>query len=226
MQTILAIESSTQTCSLALLSPNGVFERCIEQSQQHSALLLPAIADLLSQANCQQPDVIAVAVGPGAFTSLRVAVGTAQGLALGWGCPVVAVDTLAALAQQARRVLQLPVPCTVLAVLDARMGEAYVGAYAFESHQMQCVLTPFLSAYTALPPLLADCAVGNAQTVMPHWAQWGRAQLTAIPLAIDVLTLAQQGLATGSLQSIDAALLQPAYVRDQVAFTEAQRAAH
>jgi tRNA threonylcarbamoyladenosine biosynthesis protein TsaB len=223
MHTILAIESSTQLCSLALATPSGVFEHRISQAQQHSAQLLPAIAALLAQAGCAKPDLIAVAIGPGAFTSLRVAVGTAQGLALGWACPVVAVDTLAALAQQARRTLGLAAPCTVTAVLDARMGEAYCGSYALTAAGLHCVVPPYLAAYEALPPVKADCVVGNAGTLMPHWFSWGVGHMDAAPLAIDVLAFAQEGLANGTLHPMDAALLQPAYVRDQVALTEVQR---
>ena len=230
MQTILAIESSSQYCSLAIATPQGVFEHHIGQAQQHSTQLLPQITALLQKANCTQPDVIAVAVGPGAFTSLRVAVGTAQGLALGWGCSVVAVDSLAALAQQACRRLGLQAPSRVIALLDARMGEAYCGAYALTGAGLQSALAAHLVSYDALPPAWQaqpptqfDCVVGNAGEVMPHWASFARISLPALPLAIDVLTLAQQGLASGSLQATDPALLHPVYVRDQVALTEAQR---
>ncbi len=223
MQTILAIESSTQLCSIALATPTGVFEHRITHAQQHSAQLLPAIAALLTHAGCKHPDMIAVAMGPGAFTSLRVAVGTAQGLALGWACPVVAVDTLAALAQQARRTLGLLAPCSILAVLDARMGESYCAGYTLNELGLSCALPPYLAAYEASPLIQSDCVVGNAAKLMSRWTSWGTVQLDAEPLAIDVLTLAQEGLTNGSLRGMDAALLLPAYVRDQVALTEIQR---
>lgn len=227
MHTLLAIESSSQYCSLALATPHGVFEHHIGQAQQHSAQLLPAVAALLAQAKVSQPDLIAVAIGPGAFTSVRVAVGTVQGLALGWGCEVLAVGSLAALAQYARRSQGLSAGARVVAMLDARMGEAYCASYEVADAALHCTVAPHLIAYEAqsTSDAPADYVVGNAAAMMPHWGTWGRASIEALPLALDVLTLAQQGLADGSLRAMDPALLQPLYVRDQVALTELQRSA-
>lgn len=121
---LLALETATDCCSVALLTDADVLEDHRLAPRQHAALILPMIEGLLAQAGLarQALDVIAFGRGPGAFTGLRIAAGVAQGLALGLDRPLVPVSTLAALAQAsgAQR---------VLAALDARLGEVYFGYY-------------------------------------------------------------------------------------------------
>ena len=128
MTRILAIETATEACSVALLLEDEVQERFEIAPRQHAALLLPFVESLLASAaiGLDRLDAIAFGCGPGSFTGLRIAAGMTQGLAFGANLPVVPVSTLAALAQGT--VVQHGVRA-VLAALDARMKEVYWGAF-------------------------------------------------------------------------------------------------
>ena len=97
---ILALDTSTEYCSVALLHGDAMALREERAGQRHSELLLPMIDLLLAGAGLPLAslDGIAFGAGPGSFTGLRIACGVAQGLALGAGVPVVPVGTLLALA--------------------------------------------------------------------------------------------------------------------------------
>ena len=121
---ILAIETSTEYCSVALWQDGKVSERCELVGQKHSEVLMAMLDALLKDAGIKitQVDGIAFGKGPGSFTGVRIACGVAQGLALGADVKVVGVCTLEALAQASGR-------DKVIAALDARMGELYLAAY-------------------------------------------------------------------------------------------------
>ena len=127
MSTLIAIETSTESCSAALLRDGAVIERSELAPRRHAELILPMIESLLAEADVsrRQLDAIAVGRGPGAFTGVRLAISVAQGLALGLDIPVVPVSSLAALAQDA----PAGSGATILAVVDARMGEIYAGIF-------------------------------------------------------------------------------------------------
>jgi tRNA threonylcarbamoyladenosine biosynthesis protein TsaB len=121
---LLALETATDCCSVALLVGDEVIEDHRLAPRQHASLILPMIDGVLAAAGVarQALDAIAFGRGPGAFTGLRIAAGVAQGLALGLDRPVVPVSTLAALAQASGA-------ARVLAAFDARLGEVYYGYY-------------------------------------------------------------------------------------------------
>src|SRR6187455_1569660 len=126
---LLAFETATEACSVALWHEGEVTERYEIAPRRHAELALPFAQALLDEAGIAKSalDAIAVGRGPGAFTGVRLAIALAQGLALALDRPVVTVSTLAALA--------LAVPTddsdgsAILAVIDARMGEIYAGAF-------------------------------------------------------------------------------------------------
>ena len=128
MSCILALETATDCCSVALWINGAVHERSQLAPRQHVALLLPFVDALLDECGIStaQLDAVAFGRGPGSFTGLRIAAGMAQGIAFGVDVPVQPVSTLAALAQG---VLQQQTPGRILAALDARMGEVYWGVY-------------------------------------------------------------------------------------------------
>jgi tRNA threonylcarbamoyladenosine biosynthesis protein TsaB len=166
--------------------------------------------------------LIAVDIGPGAFTSVRVACGIAQGLALGWDCEVYAVQSLTAMAQQARALDTAP--RSVACILDARMNECYVAHYQILADGVAQTLAPALVAYSQVAHLKVDTVIGNAHTVLPQWTNLAANVYDAAPTA--------QGVLDQVLYAFDAffaptplALLQPLYVRNQVALTALQRAA-
>ena len=126
---LLALDTSTEACSAAVLAEGAVLERCELAPRRHAALILPMIEAVLAEAglDARRLDAVAFGRGPGAFTGVRVAVGIAQGIAFAADLPVIPVSTLAALALGASRETG---HARIAAALDARMGEIYWGTYA------------------------------------------------------------------------------------------------
>jgi tRNA threonylcarbamoyladenosine biosynthesis protein TsaB len=225
---ILAIETATEACSVALLIDQEVIEVYEVAPRRHAELVLPMIEALLAQAGMSrtQLDAIAVGRGPGAFSGVRLAIAVAQGLALAIDRPVLSISTLRVLAQQA--VSQLPVSSEgpVLALIDARMGEVYGALCSIDPSSRTALQgAEFIVPPAQLPPSNAQplAVVGSG---LGAYAELVRAQLACMPLvqlpqalprASDLISLAQcdwqQGLA------VDAAQVQPVYLRDRVAQT-------
>src|SRR3990167_5183192 len=137
---ILAFETATNACSVALQVGDYVFSHHEIAPQQHAKLLLPMIQALLSEAKIKLSDldVIAFGSGPGSFMGVRLAAATAQGLAFGLSIPLIPISTLRILAQTT------PTVCPggfVLAGWDAKMHEIYWGFYRLdENNIMQSVI--------------------------------------------------------------------------------------
>lgn len=130
---ILAIDTSGEACSAALLTETGPRQRLALEPRRHADLILGMVAALMEEAGLKlrELDALAFGRGPGSFTGVRIATAVIQGLAFGADLPVVPVSTLAGLAQgQQRR--QGARQC--LAALDARMGEVYWGRYVLDGH--------------------------------------------------------------------------------------------
>ncbi|MDG2525868.1 tRNA (adenosine(37)-N6)-threonylcarbamoyltransferase complex dimerization subunit type 1 TsaB [Stenotrophomonas sp. HITSZ_GD] len=227
---VLAFETSTEACSVALHTAGGTIERFELAPRRHAELALPWAQALLAEAGLSraQLDAIAVGRGPGAFTGVRLAIGIAQGIALALDVPVLPVSTLEVLVRRA------PADATrVLASIDARMGEVYAAAFAREGDGWRAldeerVLAPHA---VALPDDAAHWyGVGTgfaaadgvlAQRLAP-WLRGVDAQ--ALPHAADVIALALPRLAAG--QGMAAEKIEPAYLRNNVALTlEEQKAA-
>src|SRR5690606_2407743 len=121
---LIAFETATEACSVAIWRDGEVLERFEVAPRRHAELALPWAQELLSEAGLAraQLDAVAVGRGPGAFTGVRLGVGLAQGIALALDVPVVPVSTLAVLAARAPG-------GRVLAAIDARMGEVYLGRF-------------------------------------------------------------------------------------------------
>lgn len=133
---ILAIETATHACSVAILVNGHSYHAYEYAPQQHTVLIFPMIEEVLKQANItlQDIDYIAVGKGPGSFTGVRLGIALAQGLAYGLNVPLFGVSTLEALAAQAKEVAQYLVPA-----LDARMGEVYTAVYEVEADKLICL---------------------------------------------------------------------------------------
>ncbi|MEO6967233.1 MAG: tRNA (adenosine(37)-N6)-threonylcarbamoyltransferase complex dimerization subunit type 1 TsaB [Rhodanobacteraceae bacterium] len=225
---LLAIETSTESCSVALLHGDTLIERSEIAPRRHAELVLPMAESLLSDAGLKraQLDGIAVGRGPGAFTGVRLGASIAQGLALALDLPVVPVSSLAVLAMQAPRD-----DAGVLAVIDARMGEVYAGAFRFDADGLVQPLDEerVTRAEDMVLPLsprgwnvigsgwdaYRDAILARLSSP-PRWAEGAR-----FPQARDVARLAAPRFAAGDVLPPERAL--PVYLRDKVALTIAER---
>lgn len=223
---ILAIETSCEAGSLALLHRGSLLERSLDGVANHSEGVLRAIDSLLAEAGLKltQLDALAYGSGPGAFTGLRLACGVVQGLALGAGLGLVPVSSLAALAAQSAA-------NRVLAACDARMGEIYHCAFIRnEDGLLQAVGEPDCCAPARFVlPEGRWFGIGSAFAVHAAGLEAGlggrlcACRADAVPRAAEVAALAQAQVERGELLAPHQAL--PLYVRDKVAFTTAERMA-
>jgi len=234
--TLLAFDTATELLSVALSAGGQVRVHEAAGGALASAALIPAIERLLADAGVALADLDAIVFGrgPGAFTGLRTACSVAQGLAFGAGKPVLPVDTLLALAEDARhRSTLLPPqpspspPVRAWALLDARMNEIYAAQYAFDGTRWTTLAAPMLTSADALnerwraapPELVAGNALGAFGERLATGA--ARREPQALPRASALLALAPALIARGEL--VDAALALPLYVREKVAQTTAER---
>ena len=152
MTRLLAFDTSTDAMSMALLTPEGVLARDAGGGPRASAQLLPELLALLAEGQCRldELDAIAFGCGPGAFTGLRTACSVAQGLAFGAEKPVVPVDSLMIVAEDARVQLGDAAPASIWVAMDARMDEIYAGAYRMDGGRWVVETAPALYAVDAL----------------------------------------------------------------------------
>ena len=218
---ILALETSTESGSCALLIGDAVVERRCPPGRPHSETLLPLIRELLAESGLvfKQLDAVAFGAGPGAFTGLRVACGVAQGLAVGAGLPVVPVCGLEAMAAT----VDAP---RVVSLLDARMGEVYAAAYTLgdDGYALHGRIHVGAPEAIELPAGSGWLAAGNALTAYPLLGERLQAagfilQPGVLPQAAAVARLA----ARRPMAQIDPALAAPLYIRDKVAKTIVER---
>lgn len=223
---ILALETSTEHGSVALLDDTALIERPVAGRPGHSETILPEVRALLKEAAVTLADVDAIAfgAGPGAFTGLRLACGVAQGLALGAGKPVVPVSTLEALADQCEY-------SSIFVAADARMSEVYFAAY----RRIDGVLVEEAAPACAAPAAVVLPADGDWFGFGSAFRAYGETLIPVlgerlvgfdaapIPRASSVARLAAARFRLG-LQ-IDPALAAPLYVRDKVALTTVERLA-
>ncbi|MBC7699047.1 tRNA (adenosine(37)-N6)-threonylcarbamoyltransferase complex dimerization subunit type 1 TsaB [Aquabacterium sp.] len=231
---LLVLDTATELVHLALVLGDEVQALHVGGGAQASSTTLPALQKLLADAGLSwsQLDAIAFGRGPGAFTGLRTACSLAQGLALAAGCPVISLDTLMAVAEDARQ--SDPAAWsegdTLWVAQDARMGELYVAAYRWQGAHWQAQTDPSLWALGVPRDRWAETpgvhrVAGNA--LLAHPAAFdGLTQMTwpqAAPRGAALAALARQAWARDEL--LDAALALPMYVRDKVAQTTAERLA-
>ena len=222
MPTILAIETSSELASCALLRGGVLTTRESSGVRTHSQAMLPMVQSLLADAGIALADVDAIAygAGPGSFTGVRTAAGIVQGLAFGAGLPVLPVVTLAAMAESCRAATGAE---EVLAVLDARMGEVYWARYRLDAADgWQALDVPALAAPAAVPHFDTATACGNGLTAYPDVFKAPTDAAAAVhPHAASIATLAAIDFA--ACRAVTAAEAQPLYLRNKIAFTSAER---
>ncbi|MEC9363253.1 MAG: tRNA (adenosine(37)-N6)-threonylcarbamoyltransferase complex dimerization subunit type 1 TsaB [Pseudomonadota bacterium] len=227
---LLAIDTATEACSVALLADGQVLADHVVAGRSHTERLMPMVHALMAQAGLAfaQLDGYVCGVGPGSFAGVRIGVGYVKGLALAHDRPVMPVSSLAALALPALR----DGAQRVLAAIDARLDEVYFGVFSAGDDGLPRALQPeTVCAPQAAPRLDA----GPWHAVGSGWARYAEvlrgatgASLVepdgeALPRASDALAIALPRLRAGEGGAADA--LAPAYLRNKVALTlEEQRA--
>lgn len=224
MTTLLALDTATEACSVALLHDGKVLSHYEVIPRLHAQRLLPMIKAIMAEAGIglSALDAIAFGRGPGAFTGVRIAIGVVQGLAFGLERPVLPVSNLAVLAQRAMREHAAH---QVAAAIDARMDEVYWGCYREVAGEMR-----LLGAEAVLPPEQVALPVDASGEWFGAGTGWGYAErlpvsvtghdASMLPHAEDLLTLATFAWQRGEAIVADDA--QPVYLRDKVATPKAR----
>ena len=217
---LLAIETATETVSVALAIDGEVLERYQHAPRQHAELLLPWVEQLLAEAEIgfASLDAIAFSRGPGSFTSLRIGIGVVQGLAWASELPVIPVSSLAATAQSAFN----EGINNALVALDARMNEVFTGAFEANSNG---IMIP-VSAEKVCGPQVVQVPAGSEcygigigfdryEALNKLSGQLAGIRMDVWPKASSVLKLAQEWLLSN--EALPAEQAQPVYLRDNVA---------
>lgn len=230
MSLILALDSSTDACSVALYANGQLDARFELAAKSHTQRLLPMVDELLGDNSLKLHDLDAIAFGrgPGSFTGLRICMGIVQGLAFGAQLPVIPVSTLEAMAlgyYRANPEVRLP----VLVSLDARMDEVYWGLFACAGDSVSALSDEFVMK----PELLSEQDVirslaGQFIAAGPGWHYPAMQALAASTIVVDsqpqaedmALLAAQVWSAGGAIDVLDA---QPVYLRDTISWQKRQR---
>lgn len=229
----LAIDASTEACSVSLIFNGTLFSRFDLCPQSHSIMLLPMIDSVLKEAECKLSDLdgLIFGQGPGSFTGVRIGVGVVQGLAFSANLPVVGVSTLQAMAQQAYRKFQQE---KVIAAIDARMSEIYTSAFTLDDNNLMqstladAVIKPelaqahysgtFASKSTSLDTDFYGVGTGwdaYHDKLTMHKVNSGTPEVL-FPDAQDMLVIGTELFKQGKAVSAEEA--QPVYVRDTVSW--------
>ncbi|HGH6025011.1 TPA: tRNA (adenosine(37)-N6)-threonylcarbamoyltransferase complex dimerization subunit type 1 TsaB [Vibrio mimicus] len=221
---ILALDTATERCSVALLVGNTVYSRSEIAPRDHTKKVLPMVDEVLKEAGVtlQELDALAFGRGPGSFTGVRIGIGIAQGLAFGANLPMIGISTLAAMAQAAYRLQGMT---HVASAIDARMEEVYWGRYvrqedgSWQAAEAECVIAPALLAQTLTRDEQVWGKAGTGWDAYPALADLPLQVQTSevlYPDSQDIAYLAQFELAQGNTMSVEQA--SPVYLRDTVAW--------
>ncbi|MGV8933329.1 MAG: tRNA (adenosine(37)-N6)-threonylcarbamoyltransferase complex dimerization subunit type 1 TsaB [Gallionellaceae bacterium] len=221
---ILALETSTEYCSLALWQDGMLLEKSVLVGQKHSEVMIALLDELLREANVKlaQLDGIAYGAGPGSFTGVRIACGVTQGLALGANLPVIGISTLQAVAQASGK-------DKVIVALDARMAEVYFAVYEKRGSVWLTVCEPCLCLPQNTPAVAGKGWLGAGSGFAVHGevlqqrleGQLEEVDAACVPQAGAIAQLAAPMFAGGL--GMDAALAMPLYLRDKVALKTSER---
>ena len=222
---LLALDTSSEGCSAALLINGQLTDRFELAPRGHTRLLMPMIRALLAEQGLAATDLdaLAFARGPGSFTGLRIATGVVQGLAYGLGCPVVPVSSLAAVALQAARGGHCADNAQVAVAFDARMDEVYLGCYQLVAGMPQALATEQVCPpdHISLPTAGDWFGAGSGWQFLASMPADVQQQVTVAeqvlqPRAAEVALLAAVAYQAG--ETVSAAEAQPVYLRDEVAW--------
>ncbi len=225
MTGILAIETATDACSLAIVSASMTRQIHEIIPRRHSQRIFSMLQDLAPGGDLVSHgiEVLAYGSGPGSFTGLRIAASAVQGLAYSTGLPVVAVPTLATMAQTALRTGEVENSDAVLATLDARINECYSALYRFEKGHAILQAGPWVSAPSEHPDwgALSVRAIGDGCQFIDSYPAALRNRVLSVapdlyPEALDVASLAERQFSLGDIQHPEQVV--PVYVRDEISW--------
>jgi tRNA threonylcarbamoyladenosine biosynthesis protein TsaB len=229
MTNILALDASTELCSVALLQGDKVLEMMSDKPRSHADRLLPMVDELLADAGCSlaQIDAIGFGAGPGSFTGLRICLGVVQGLAFGTGLPVVAVSSLEAMALAASE--QESESGLLIPAIDARMNEVYWAVYEQSAGGLQIVAVPQVSGIAQAEQNISTLLAGRDATgVGTGWALLKASQGALVrleenvwPQASAVAKLAKASFEAGNYA--DAMAAEPIYLRTEISWKKRDR---
>ena len=222
---LLALDTSSVACTVALQQGDRIIERHEEQPREHTRLLVPMIRSLLEEAQTEigELDAIVLGNGPGSFIGMRIAASVAQGLAFASGINIVAVSSLAAVAAQ---VLAEHDATEVAVTQDAHMNEVYLGIYARDNKGCRKhLIAERIHAQAAIAELSHSTdgrrfAAGSGWSRYPALLEHNRDRIDQVvdilhPRARYLLKLGAEALEDG--KSINPADVLPAYLRQKVA---------
>ena len=200
----LAIETSGNVGSVAIDDVDPARTVRFTEGLAHGKMLLPAVEELLNTAGARKPDYLAVGIGPGSYTGLRIGVTVARTLAWTWECPLLAIPSLMGLATVAGRTKK-----TVVTVVDAKQGELYAASYRWQDGVPRVVTDPMMGPAEDLRPEFPS----DAFFVGDGCAKMGVAPSIdgLVPDATGVLRLARQRYLGGERDRIQTVL--PLYLR-------------
>lgn len=224
---ILSLESSGESCSVALCNEDRLYSQIRTEARQHAKLFLPLIDEVFAESGLALTDLDAIAFGqgPGSFTGVRICMSVVQGLAFGAQLPVIPVSTLAATAA-AYFAKNPSVTPTVSVGLDARMSEVYLGKYQLHNGVVVAKQNEAVLGFDSAIELIEreEILVGSA------WALDAFSQLRedapecqpdVFASALDILAVAKGKFVDGELQDIGS--VEPVYLRDEVAWEKRVR---
>ena len=192
---ILGIEATGNGCSIALWNDGLTYQEIVDAPQKQGEFILPMVESILKKAGLTgaELDLIAFDNGPGSFTGVRLTISVAQGLAFGWGKPVMPISSLQALAYKQYCETKSEQPIWV--AIDARKQEVYVAAYQFQNDE--------------------ETAVYPEQVIAPEQVPVADLVLSSTPEAVDLVHLARYQFQRG-IKSILPEEIQPTYLRNKV----------
>lgn len=230
MSLILALDSSTDACSVALYRDGRLDSRFEQAAKSHTQRLLPMVDEVLRSNHVAlgDLDVIAFGRGPGSFTGLRIGMGVVQGLAFGAQLPVIPVSTLESMALGYFRA-NPRVNTPALVTLDARMDEIYWGLFTREG----ALISALSDEFVMKPELMVEqdlvrSLVGQFIAVGSGWHYPPMQRLAESTTVVDcqpqaeniALIAAEVWSAGGAIDVLDA---QPVYLRDTISWQKRQR---
>lgn len=214
---ILAIDTATERCSVALRIHGQVTQRVVDTARGHADLILPMVEEILREAgvSLRELDGICYGRGPGAFTGVRIAIGVVQGLAFGADLPTVGISDLAAVAQQIAQPGD-----QILVCMDARMNEVYWATFQCDAKSGLVIASNTERVgrpETVETPVAINVLAGTGFRAYPQLATAFHDLVAhdVLPRAAEIALLGEAELRAG--RGRPAAEAQPVYLRDQVA---------